>query len=120
MASLVARTLELSLFRILQLLSTRVAVIDEPHCVTDSKRLIIWDINCFMFCIFLCAALARQQAHSVRTVHQRDGGRPEDLQRQSQPQDRQTVRGHQHHQHHRQVILRLHRGLYSFFYQMTN
>lgn len=52
-------------------------------------------------------------------MHQRHGGRAEDLQHEGQPQDGQTVRGHQHHQHHHKVIARLRRVLYSvcFFYQ---
>uniref|UniRef100_G3PT16 Peptidylprolyl isomerase domain and WD repeat containing 1 n=1 Tax=Gasterosteus aculeatus aculeatus TaxID=481459 RepID=G3PT16_GASAC len=67
-------------------------------------------------------AVAGQQAHGVWAVHQGHGGGAEDLQPQSQPQDGQTVRGHQHHQHHRQVIARPPRVLYSdsflFFYQI--
>lgn len=57
------------------------------------------------FFFFSPPAVARQQAHRVRKVHERHGGGPEDLQRQSQPQDRQTVRGHHHHQHHHKVTL---------------
>lgn len=40
------------------------------------------------------AAVARQQAHRVWKVHKRHGGGAEDLQLQSQPQDRETVRRH--------------------------
>lgn len=53
-------------------------------------------------CLFL-TAVAGQQAHGVWTDHERDGGGAEDLQRQGQPKDRQTVRGHQHYQHYHQV-----------------
>lgn len=45
-------------------------------------------------------ALAGQQAHRVWKMHERNGNGPEDLQRQSPPKDRQTLRRHQHHQYY--------------------
>lgn len=62
--------------------------------------------RCILILTSRPSAVARQQAHGVRTVHQRHGGGPEDLQPEGEPQDRQTVRRHQHHQHHRQVTAR--------------
>ena len=44
-----------------------------------------------MCSLFLPSALARQQAHRVWKMREGHGGRPEDLQCQNQPQDRQTV-----------------------------
>lgn len=70
-------------------------------------------------CVCFPSAVARQQTHCVWTVYEGHGGRPEDLQRQSQPQDGQTIRRHQHHQHHHKVIVRLHPVVYSdVFYQL--
>lgn len=64
-------------------------------CSSEGRR---GKSNFYLLCLLL--ALVGQQAHRVWKMYERNGNGPEDLQLQSSPKDRQTLRRHQHHQHY--------------------